>query len=91
MDLVPPSGEARETPTLLGPLERANLSDLNGPNRIGVSFSSPEDRKRSRFRNVMFSSYLVFESNCKVHKPSDSDSYTPSSEKFRFNVINRWQ
>jgi hypothetical protein len=37
-DLFLSSGERRETPTLLGPLERANLN-----HRAGVSLPSPED------------------------------------------------
>jgi hypothetical protein len=31
MDLFPPSGEGRETPTLLGPLERSNLNHWTDP------------------------------------------------------------
>jgi hypothetical protein len=41
IDLVLPSGEQSETPTLLGPLERANLNH------------SPEDGNRSSFRNAV--------------------------------------
>jgi hypothetical protein len=52
-----------KTPTLLGPLERANpnhwrLAHSKGPNRVGV-FHSPLTRggNRSSFRNVVFSSF----------------------------------
>jgi hypothetical protein len=41
---------------VLGPLERANLNHWvqgsKGPNRVGVSLPSSEDRDRSSFRNV---------------------------------------
>jgi hypothetical protein len=40
------------------------------PKRVDVSLSSPEDGKRSSFRNFMFSSYLEFFTMDKVHKPS---------------------
>jgi hypothetical protein len=59
MDLFPSSGEGRKTPTLLGPLEGANLNhDLSlalskGPNRVGVFPPSPENGSRSSFRNVV--------------------------------------
>jgi hypothetical protein len=58
------SDEGKETPILLGPLERANLNRsgplIEVPNRVGVSLPSPEDGNRSSFRNVVFSSYLEF-------------------------------
>jgi hypothetical protein len=49
--MFPSSGEERETPTLLGLLEKANLNHWSitlskGPNRVGVSLSSPEDGNR---------------------------------------------
>jgi hypothetical protein len=48
------SDEGRETSTLLGLLERANLQWLRlalckGPNRTGVFLSSHEDGNRSSF------------------------------------------
>jgi hypothetical protein len=55
LDLFPSSGEVRETPILLGPLERANLN--HWINRVDVSLPSPEDGNKSSFRNIMFSSY----------------------------------
>jgi hypothetical protein len=45
-----------EIPTLLGPLERANLNHWKGLNRVGFSLPSPEDGNRSSFRNIAFSS-----------------------------------
>jgi hypothetical protein len=48
---VPNSGGRREIPTLLGPLERANL---NQQTRVGVSLPSPEDGNRSSFGTVVF-------------------------------------
>jgi hypothetical protein len=53
------SGEGRKMPTVLGPLESANLSDpqvqclrlalSKGPNRVGIFLPSPEDGNRSSF------------------------------------------
>jgi hypothetical protein len=52
------SGEGRETPTLLRPLERANpnhcttgmgLALSKGPNRVGVFLPLPEDGNISSF------------------------------------------
>jgi hypothetical protein len=43
----------RETPTLLGPLERANLNHWSG---LRFSLFSPEDGNRFCFLNVLFSS-----------------------------------
>jgi hypothetical protein len=50
----------------------------------GVSHPSSESWNRSSFWNVMFSSYLEFWTMDKVHNPSDSECYTPSSEPFIF-------
>jgi hypothetical protein len=55
-----------------------------GPNRGGVSISSPEGGNRSSFRRVVFSSLFEFRTIDKVLKPSNSEYYTPSSETFRF-------
>jgi hypothetical protein len=49
-----------ETATVLGPLKRANLNHWvlavsKGSSNIGGSLSSPEDGKRSSFRNVVLS------------------------------------
>jgi hypothetical protein len=62
LDLFLSSGEVRETPTLLGPLERANLSYwgylfLKNPTELGV-FPCLDDGNRSSFWNVVFSSYV---------------------------------
>jgi hypothetical protein len=48
------------------------LALSKGPNRVGVSFPSPEDGNRSRFRNFLFSSCLQFRTMNKFHKPSYS-------------------
>jgi hypothetical protein len=50
LDHFPSSGNRRETPVLLGPLERANLNHWT---------NEPEDGNRSVFRNVL-SIYLEF-------------------------------
>jgi hypothetical protein len=75
IDLFPCSGERQETPTLLRPLQRANLNEWcsEGTKRVGVSLPSPEDGERSSFRSFVFSSYLELQTIDKVHKPSDSE------------------
>jgi hypothetical protein len=88
LNLFPSTGEWRETPTLLGPLETANLQWLRlalsrWPNTVGVSLPSPEDRNRPSFRNVVFSSNLELRTMDKDHKSGDSEHYTPSSVPFR--------
>jgi hypothetical protein len=45
LGLFPPTDEGRKTPTLLGPLEGANVDHC---------LPSPEDGNRSSFRNVFF-------------------------------------
>jgi hypothetical protein len=85
LDMFPSSGEGKETPTLLGLLEKANLNHCRialsqGPNRVGVSLPSLEDGNRSNFRNFVFE----FRKTDKVHKPSDPECYAPSSELFGF-------
>jgi hypothetical protein len=73
------SGEGRETPTLLGPLERATssleieLTFYKGPSRVGVSHHSPEDGKRSNFRNLVYRNYLEFRMMDEVHKPMNPE------------------
>jgi hypothetical protein len=44
---------------------------------------SPEGRNRSSYQNVMFSDFLEYRTLDKVQKPSNSVSYTPSSDPFR--------
>jgi hypothetical protein len=39
---------------------------------MSLSLSSPEDGNRSRFRNVVFCSYLEYRTMDKVQKPIDS-------------------
>jgi hypothetical protein len=58
LGLFPSSDEGQETPTMFGgPLERASpwlrLPVSDGPNRVGVSQSSPKDGNRSNFWNVV--------------------------------------
>jgi hypothetical protein len=75
------SGEGKGTPTLLGPLERANLNHCSnwrltlskGPNSVGVSLPSPEDGNRSSVRNFIFLVYLEFWTMDEVQKPSNSE------------------
>jgi hypothetical protein len=64
---------------------RLRLARSKGHNRVGVSFTSPEDGKRANFRNVVFSCYSEFIMMDKVHKPSSSVCYTASSDLFRFH------
>jgi hypothetical protein len=45
---------------------------------------TPEDGNRPSFRNYVFSSYLEFRTTDKIHKPSDSYCYSPSSKPFNF-------
>jgi hypothetical protein len=54
-----------------------------GPKREGDFFRSLEDRNRTSFRNVVFYSYLELRTIVKVHKLSDFECYTPTSEPFR--------
>jgi hypothetical protein len=52
------------------------LAFSKGPNRVGVSFPSPENGNRSSIRNVVFSStYLQFRTMDKVQKPRNSVYY----------------
>jgi hypothetical protein len=61
--LVPPIGGVRETPKLLGLLERDNLGPAILSVRYlyetqqSVSLSSSEEENRFGFRSVVFSSY----------------------------------
>jgi hypothetical protein len=45
------------------------LALSKGPNRVGVSPSSPEDGNRSCFRNVVFSSFLDYRAMNNVQAP----------------------
>jgi hypothetical protein len=80
LDLFPPSGERRETPTLLGSLERLvqllRLPPSNVPNRVGVSLPSPVNENRTSFQNATFSSSSEFQMIGKILEPSDSVLYT---------------
>jgi hypothetical protein len=57
------------------------------PNWVRVSFLSSEDGNRYCFRNVAFYIYLEFRMIDTVHKASDFECYTQSSEPFRFYLF----
>jgi hypothetical protein len=46
-----------------------------GPNRVCLYFSSSEDKSRSSSRNVVFPSYLNFQTMNKDYKPNGSECY----------------
>jgi hypothetical protein len=48
-------------------IKQLRLAVSKGPNRVGVSLPLPDNRKRSSFRDVVFSSYLEFWMMDKVH------------------------
>jgi hypothetical protein len=56
LGMFPSSGKGRKTLTLLDPLETANLNYSKGPSRENVFLPPPEDRNRSSFKNIAFSS-----------------------------------
>jgi hypothetical protein len=78
-------GEVKETPTLFGPLETANLNHWTalskGPNRVGVSSPHLKTETDPGSLNVLLSRYLEFRTVDKFHKPNDSKRYT--QEPFR--------
>jgi hypothetical protein len=57
LDLLPSSGEGRETSALLSPIVRLALP--KEPNRVGVSLPLSVDGSRCRSRNVLFPSRFV--------------------------------
>jgi hypothetical protein len=71
LDLFPSSGEVRETPTLLGPLERANLNHWY----------------RSSFHNAVLSSSVEFRTMNKVQKPRDYDIYIVYKMHIQWNNL----
>jgi hypothetical protein len=80
------SGDRRDTPTLLGPLERAKslyLALSKGPKRM-----SPSPHLRTETdpvsRNVVFSCIYNSRTMDKLRKRNTSEFCTPSSEPFRF-------
>jgi hypothetical protein len=73
LDMLPFSGERRETPTLLVPLDRANLSHCDATEVSPSSHLKPET---SNFRKVVFSSYLEFRTMNRVQNSSDSEFHT---------------
>jgi hypothetical protein len=52
-NLFPTSPNDWETPTLLGPLELTSLAPSDGPSRLDVSHTSPEDGNRPSFWNIV--------------------------------------
>jgi hypothetical protein len=80
LDLLPFSGETgRETPTLFGPLHRANLNHWT-------------DWSRHSFWRSCYLVISDFRTMDKVHKPISSQCYVPSSERFGiyFNICRFW-
>jgi hypothetical protein len=75
MDLFLSSGEGWETPTLFGPLERANLNHLT------------RSQKQMCFQNIVFFLVLEYWTMDNVQKLSNPECYTPSSEPFRIYFI----
>jgi hypothetical protein len=72
VDLFPCSGEGRETPPLLGLLERASRDldkvFLSNPTKQ-VSFIPTKNGSRSSFGNIVFSSRLEFRMTDKAQNP----------------------
>jgi hypothetical protein len=63
------SDELRETPTLLGPLERPNLNRWTPSERINklrVSLPSLEGGNIPSFRDALISSYLEFRTSAET-------------------------
>jgi hypothetical protein len=46
-----------------------------------VALPSPENENRSRFRNVVFPTYLEYRTTDKVQNPSNFEWYTPLSDR----------
>jgi hypothetical protein len=84
MAIFPSSCEGRETRTVLGFSERANLNHWTQANDQRVSLHSPEEPNISSFRNGIFYNYLEFWTIDMVQKRSDSECYTSSPELHSF-------
>jgi hypothetical protein len=71
--------------------QRLRLELSKGPDGVEVSFPSLEDGNRSNFRNVLFytRTNLEFPTMDKIHKASDFECYTPSSENLNNYVFFR--
>jgi hypothetical protein len=69
LDLFPSPGEKVEVPTLLGPLERANINHWNHLPPPHLRMETDTFPKRCVFL------YLEFRTMDKVQKPSNSESY----------------
>jgi hypothetical protein len=59
-------------------VQRLRIALSKGPDRVGVSLPSPEEGKRSSFRNTMFSSYLALKKD---------DGQSPQTQSFWRNRI----
>jgi hypothetical protein len=86
--MLPSSDARRETPTLLGPLARANLRHLRDQTECIPPLI--QKRKQNQFQKLVVSSYLEFRTKDKFLIPSDSVCYTPSSEHFQFHHYPRY-
>jgi hypothetical protein len=73
LDLSPFSSQGRGTPTLLGPLERANLNLNRWP---GVRLSPHVKKETDPASETLFYSYSAFQMMDKVQKISDYECYT---------------
>jgi hypothetical protein len=87
LDMFPSSGEGRKTPTLLGPLERANLNRLYGTQQSRCLPPLIWLRKQSQFRKIAFYSYWEYRTMDKVYESGDSECHTPSSEPFKIHRL----
>jgi hypothetical protein len=68
-------------------LDSLRLAISDGPNRVGASHRSPEDRNRSRFRNlVLFCVFLEYQTMGEVQEPSNPECYAPSPKPFTDNT-----
>jgi hypothetical protein len=81
LDLFPFSDEGRKSPTIN---QRLRFALSMGPNRVGVSVSSPEDGNGSSFKDDVFSIYLEFQAMNKALKTSYSVLRTTVKTIFRF-------
>jgi hypothetical protein len=56
------------------------LALYKGPNKVDVSFLSPEDGNISHFRKAVFSGYVEYLTIDKVHNRGEYECYAPYSE-----------
>jgi hypothetical protein len=82
LDLFLSSCEGRETPTVLGPLGRADLNNWPAPSRDPTGKASPSTHlgtEEDPASETLFYCYLEYRTTNKVYKPSDSECYAPLS------------